>query len=184
MTDMSEERNDYGFPRSKCACHACANNCRVVPGYLLAEDIPRLMRHLGYSDLDAFSRENLLASPGALAMKDGEMMRIRTLVPQRRADGACKFLTEDNLCSVHPAAPFACAYFDEHEPEEHSNYKRNFGLVQLTRTWREGGRYARTWTKLDTAGLRSPTPEEQRGIPPEEVERRIAEAMAAYHARG
>jgi Fe-S-cluster containining protein len=176
---MSEQRADYGFRRSKCACAACSKFCHHIPGYLLPEDLTSIARTLGYADLLEFARDNLSASPGALAIRDGEVFRIHSLVPQRRADGSCKFLTENNLCSIHENSPFGCAYFDEHESQESADQKRNFGLVQLTRELQSGGRYSRIWAKLDEEGLTAPTPEEARGIPPEEVQRRMEAALAA-----
>jgi hypothetical protein len=59
-----------------------------------------------------WAEENLLASPGALVAKDGEMFRIPTLVPTVQLNGACINLTEDNKCRIHDVAPFGCSFFD------------------------------------------------------------------------
>jgi hypothetical protein len=47
------------------------------------------------SELTRFAFDNLLASPGAIIFSIGELIRVRTLVPARSADGACRFLTCD-----------------------------------------------------------------------------------------
>ena len=78
------ERFEFGFRRTACACAACVNNCRHLPGYLVPADVPRIALTLGYADVTEFARDHLLASLGALVMKDGERFRIPTLVPRRR----------------------------------------------------------------------------------------------------
>lgn len=60
----------------------------------------------------AWAEKNLLASPGALVMKNFQTFRIPTLVPATKADGSCKNLTPEGLCSIHENAPFGCAFFD------------------------------------------------------------------------
>jgi hypothetical protein len=45
--------------------------------------------------LTRFAFDNLLASPGAIIYARGELIRIPTLVPARRTDDACRFLTCD-----------------------------------------------------------------------------------------
>jgi Fe-S-cluster containining protein len=84
---------------------------------LIPDDVPRIARHLGYTDVMEFSRENLLASPGAIVLRDNQQVRIPTLVPQRGADGACKFLQND-LCTIHSVSPYGCAFFSEHEARQ------------------------------------------------------------------
>src|SRR6266545_3899577 len=102
---MDQKRTEFGFPRTTCSCSACANNCRNLPGMLIPDDVPRIARYLGYTDVMEFSRENLLASPGAIVLRDNQQVRIPTLVPQRGADGACKFLQND-LCTIHSVSPY------------------------------------------------------------------------------
>jgi hypothetical protein len=92
---MTAERNEFGVARIVCACRACVANCRFVPGALIPADLQRIAEYLDEFDLTRFAFDNLLASPGAIIYTRSGLIRIRTLVPARRADGACKFLTCD-----------------------------------------------------------------------------------------
>ena len=103
---MSEARTTFGFPRTECACAECTLNCRFVPGYLIPTDLAAMTAHLGYRSVLTFALENLLASPGATVMADGQVFQIPTLVPARQANGACKFLTPENRCAIHVVSPF------------------------------------------------------------------------------
>lgn len=90
-------RNEFGFGRTVCGCPDCVSNCRFIPGYLVPADLCRNGEQLAPGDdLLAWSRDHLLASPGAQVMRGGRVFRIRTLVPARRSDGACRFLTADD----------------------------------------------------------------------------------------
>jgi hypothetical protein len=128
---------------------------------LIPADIPRIARHLGYADVMEFARDNLLASPGALVIKDDQQIRIRTLVPQRSEDGACKFL-KNNLCLIHEMAPYGCAFFSEHESRIVGNQKSTHALVNIIRDAESKGRYARVWRTLDAEGLKARAPEDIR----------------------
>jgi hypothetical protein len=90
---MTAERTEFGVARTECACRSCVANCRFVPGALIPADLHRIAEYLNESDLTRFAFDNLLASPGAIIYTRGGLIRIRTLVPARRADGACRFLT-------------------------------------------------------------------------------------------
>lgn len=158
---MNEERTEFGFRRNTCACASCANNCRHIPGMLIPADIPRIARHLGYADVMEFARDNLLASPGALVIKDDQQIRIHTLVPQRGEDGACKFL-KTNLCLIHQVAPYGCAFFSEHESRTVGDTKSTHALVNIIRDAESKGRYARVWRTLDAEGLKARAPEDIR----------------------
>jgi len=92
---MSAERAEFGIARTECACRACVVNCRFVPGSLIPADLHRIAKYLNESSLTRFALDNLLASPGAIIYTRSGLVRIRTLVPARRADGACRFLTCD-----------------------------------------------------------------------------------------
>lgn len=106
-------RLEFGFERSVCACHVCTANCKFIPGYLVPADIERISRSLGYSNVVTFALENLAASPGATVMNaEGRVFQIPTLVPQRKADGSCKFLDERNRCTIHAVSPFGCFSMD------------------------------------------------------------------------
>ena len=73
---MDQKRTEFGFPRTTCSCSACANNCRNLPGMLIPDDVSRIARHLGYTDVMEFARENLLASPGAIVLRNNQQERI------------------------------------------------------------------------------------------------------------
>src|SRR4051812_14553427 len=110
---VDPSRSEFGFSRTQCACPECVRSCEHVPGYLVPADLQRMRDQLAPGqDLTEWARKHLLASPGALVMRAGQMFRIRTLVPARRTDGACLFLTADRHCAIHRASPFGCAFFD------------------------------------------------------------------------
>src|SRR6516162_6121893 len=89
-------RSEFGFTRTICACTSCTASCRHIPGYLVPDDLVRLRDLLSPGeDLLTWSRGNLLASPGALVARGGQLFRIPTLVPARKSDRSCRFLTAD-----------------------------------------------------------------------------------------
>ena len=90
---MATERTEFGVVRTERACRACMVNCHFVPGSLIPTDLNRIAEYLNESDLTRFAFDNLLASPGAIIYTRSGLLRIRTLVPARRADGACRFQT-------------------------------------------------------------------------------------------
>src|SRR5262245_36878996 len=94
-SEMMAERTEFGVSRTVCDCRSCVVNCRFIPGALIPSDLYRISAYLNEPDLTQFAFNNLLASPGAIIYAKGRLIRIRTLVPARREDGACKFLTCD-----------------------------------------------------------------------------------------
>jgi Fe-S-cluster containining protein len=159
---MSKIRTEFGFERNECDCEKCIQYCLSLPGNLIPADLDTISAHLGYDDLAQFAVENLLASPGAIVSNGESLIRIPTLVPQRRPDGACKFLLHDNRCAIHAHAPYSCAFFhagqDPHEAEARSLR----GLRAIAREWSTGGLYARLWIHLFSLGLVAPSPVEAR----------------------
>ena len=153
------ERAEFGFTRTKCACQHCTINCRFIPGYLVPADVEKIARHLGYTNLGEFAFDNLLASPGATVMNaEGRVFQIPTLVPQRKADGSCKFLSAEGRCSIHAVSPYGCAMFDAHQSSEEADRRSNRGLHEIARHWsaRAGtSAYAVLWKLLYTVGLRT-----------------------------
>jgi Fe-S-cluster containining protein len=167
----AEPRAEFGFERSVCACHECTANCKFIPGYLVPADIERISRSLGYSNVVTFALENLAASPGATVMNvEGRVFQIPTLVPQRRADGSCKFLDGQNRCTIHAVSPFGCAFFDAHQSADEANRKSGRGLQEVAGQWIPGcaSLYAMLWKLLYSAG--------HRAIPPQVARRRMEEA--------
>src|SRR5262245_12204685 len=123
-TKMAIERAEFGVARTMCACRACVANCRFVPGRLIPADLHRIAEYLNESDLTRFALDNLLASPGAIIYTRNGLIRIRTLVPARRADGACRFLTAEDRCSIHAVSPYSCAMFDCKQSREEAEIGR------------------------------------------------------------
>lgn len=105
-------RTEFGYSRTTCACENCKTNCRFMPGFLIPADLERLLPMGTTVNGGEWAEQNLLASPGALAIKNGQMIRIRTLVPATKLDGSCIHLSEQGLCQIHENAPFGCAFFD------------------------------------------------------------------------
>ena len=158
-------RTEFGCPRTVCACPGCSAGCRHLPGYLVPADLDRLRTHLAPGEeLLAWARNCLLASPGALVARGGTLFRIPTLVPARRPDGACLFLTEDGRCAVHAVAPFGCAFFDAHQAAAEAGPRSAAGLRAVLADWLAGGPYAAAWRALAAAGLRAPPPEVGRAL--------------------
>jgi hypothetical protein len=157
---IDPERTEFGFSRSVCACDDCTAYCRHMPGYLIPADLERIHQHLSPAeDLGAWACRYLLASPGALVMRRGLLMRIPTLVPARRPGGACIFLTDAERCAIHVLAPFGCAFFDAHMPQAEADRRSMLGLQAVLEAWNAGDAYARLWVTLTDAGLVADAPE-------------------------
>lgn len=154
-------RTEFGLPRTTCGCDSCVTNCRYMPGFLIPQDLERLIPPgIEGPAIYEWAERNLLASPGALAMDTttGNTFRIGTLVPAVKPDGSCIHLTADRLCDIHPAAPFGCAFFDC--GPERNGVSRD-GLMAVLRAHREG-LYGQIWRHLWNAGQRQKPPEELR----------------------
>jgi Fe-S-cluster containining protein len=106
------------------------------------------------------SLENLLASPGAIVVAEGECFAIPTIVPARRSAGACRFLKDDR-CTIHAVNPFGCAYFSAEQSKEVDAISSR-GLKEIVRAWRRGDLYARLWKMLYEAGRIAASPLEAR----------------------
>lgn len=157
---MSEARITFGFHRTACACAECVLNCRFIPGYLVPTDIAAIAHHLGYENLLAFALENLLASPGATVMANGELFQIPTLVPARHATGVCKFLTAENRCAIHAVSPYGCSHFDVHQSNAEADRRSITGLKAIAREWAIGGLYVQLWRALFSVGRLAASPAE------------------------
>lgn len=159
---MEPTRTEFGFTRTECACGDCVTNCEIIPGYLIPSDIEVIADHLGSDNLVQFAMENLLASPGAIVSVAGEIMRIPTLVPQRKPDQTCKFLDANKRCAIHAVSPFGCAFFHCRMSQREADIRSVRGLQAIAREWAAGGLYARIWALLRTVGLVAPSPLEAR----------------------
>jgi hypothetical protein len=92
-------------------------------------------------------------------MQAGKVFRILTLVPARREDGACIFLTAESHCGIHAVAPYGCAFFDWDMDAAEADRRSAEGLRAILAAWFAGGRYAQVWAALHEAGLCAPAPE-------------------------
>lgn len=155
-------RTEFGFARTECACHDCQQNCRYIPGYLIPDDIERVSRHLGYTNIGEFAFDCLLASPGATVMgQDGHVFQIPTIVPRRKEeDGSCVFLQGEG-CSIHSVSPFGCAYFDCRQSHQEANRRSSRGLQEIARHLTAAtatSSYTVLWRLLYAAGRRAVPP--------------------------
>src|SRR5207244_2760305 len=85
------------------------------------------------------------ASPGALAMRNGRPFRIPTLVPTRRRDGACIFLTAADQCAIPEVSPFGFAFFDSHLADAEADHTSKRGHHALLQPWSTRSPYVRRW---------------------------------------
>jgi Fe-S-cluster containining protein len=99
------------FKRTICACQGCKELCHRIPGCLIPGDIGLIADHLKITSEQVIDNY-LLASPGAIVASKGVVFRIPTIVPDRDKTGKCCFLNDNQECTIHPVAPFGCAYFD------------------------------------------------------------------------
>ncbi len=126
-----------------------------MPGALAPEDLESLQEALGVPDLDTLARLHLLVSEGAqVALPDGTTLRLRTLVPATRDDGACRFL-EKGRCTIHADAPFGCSHFDAHMDKAESDRRSHALCVELARDAHTDGPYVQLAQLLDGEGRRA-----------------------------
>lgn len=162
---MTQEHRPFGFERTTCACRSCSVFCRFMPSFLIPEDIPRMMATLNYTDAERFARENLLASPGAMAVRAGQIVRIPTLVPQRHPeDTACKFRSPEGLCTIHERAPYGCSHFDKHMSEEETLERKTAAFLEIERAWATKSLYAQLWLMLESEGKVAPSGQHLRQV--------------------
>lgn len=153
----------FGFERTTCDCRTCAMNCKYVPGFLIPADVIALYEHMGATgDPIAWAKEHLLASPGFLILRDGVPARVPTLVPARRADRSCKFLTAEDRCQIHSKSPYGCAFFDVHMSQQEANRRSTRGMRAVIDDWMSGGFYSQIWQALYEAALTNDPPEHSR----------------------
>lgn len=94
-----------------------------MPGSLVPGDLERIADHLGVTISEEWVQQHFLASDGARAILGGQAVQVGTIVPAQQADGKCVFLDNDGRCTVHPVAPFNCAYQDQHISDQESQQR-------------------------------------------------------------
>jgi len=74
------------------------------------------------------------SSPGMVLLNTAtsRQFRIRTIVPlyDRRAK-RCVFLSDEGRCTIHPVAPFGCAYFDTHMRDAEWQRRARWGIGEI-----------------------------------------------------
>jgi hypothetical protein len=134
-------REEHGFRRTCCGCAFCAAPCRHVPGALDPADLVRLCPE--GADLFAWAEEHLRALTSH---------PYPTLVPTRRADGACHWYYEGR-CAVHEHAPYGCAFFDSHMPRAEVEARYAATVRAREEDAAAGGLYFQVWSYLCRRGL-------------------------------
>ena len=92
---------------SSFVCRRCGACCRIKDGIVRVSDaeIVRIAVFLGMEEQDFIDRETEIAPDR------------RGLILKSRPDGACAWLSEDNLCRINPVKPDKCRTF----PREWTN---------------------------------------------------------------
>lgn len=118
--------------RTTCACDECVQCCKRQPGPLIPGDLERIATYLSQT-LEAV-KAKFCASAGTVVgdSRTGRTYRIGTITPTS-VDGRCVFLDSHDRCSIHPVAPFGCAYFDRHMSKREGD-DRVIWMVQQTAT--------------------------------------------------
>lgn len=168
------ERTAYGFSRTTCGCYSCSVWCKYMPGFLAPDDLEPLYevtKEVG-EDPETWAKRMLRASPGGIigytARTNGKTalhtLQIPTLVPARKADGSCVYLTESGQCSVHAVSPFGCAFIDSHMTRDDGNNRSLAALHDLAIRLESANPvpYYRVWQLLVDAGLTAPSAAESR----------------------
>ncbi len=104
-----------------------------------------------------WAMDNLLASPGAVVMRVGQLYRVPTLVPARQDNGWCKFLYEtddsgERRCRIHEYAPFGCAFFVAHGPDASRHDLSAKGLGAIIEAGANDHLYWQIWQDLHSLG--------------------------------
>ena len=100
-------------------CRCCGACCRIKDGIVRVSDveISRIAAYLGMDEGEFIAHETELAPDR------------RGLVLKSRADGACVYLDENNLCRLNPVKPNKCRSF----PLEWTNPDSNVICPELAR---------------------------------------------------
>lgn len=159
MEATMSDRTEFGLPRTTCACKVCVTNCKHMPGFLIPADLDRIIPAdlLGFWPGESwFAERYLLASPGAVAIRDGKIYRVRTLVPAVKPSGECVHLNGEQ-CGIHTISPFGCAFFDCGPERDNLSLK---GIEAVFFAWDdETSLYCRIWTHLSMLDLVQQSPE-------------------------
>lgn len=90
-----------GVDTTSFRCRCCGACCRIKDGIVRVsdEEVARISAFLCVKETDFIAEETEIAPDR------------RGLVLKSREDGACAYLTEDNLCRINPVKPDKCRTF-------------------------------------------------------------------------
>jgi len=168
--------------RNECSCSKCQLFCKVMPSYLLPEDIIPYMGATGYLNEDEleegdrleltienimpWAKKNLLASDGAIVSTSTGLLRVPTLVPKNRKNGSCiHYDQQAGLCEIHSSAPFGCRFFSCEMDADDAGELSTASVERLARVWRTlvsdpeeletiEAMYGAIWLELEKSGCR------------------------------
>lgn len=148
-------RTEFGIERASCSCRECRRNCIYIPGFLIPADLGRMIPE--QVDPLVWAETNLLASPGAMVMKDFEVFRVPTLVPAIKPNGGCIHYV-NRKCDIWEVSPFGCAFFGCG-----AQYEQAMSNVGLKKVWEahkdHHSLYSRIWGHLWSIGKQQEPPE-------------------------
>lgn len=159
ITQQQQIHSGPPFKRTICSCNICRTNCKVIPGYLIYNDLINIYHFINpVVKFEQFIELYFLASDGAIVMKNCNIFRIPTIVPKRNNQGYCIFLTNEEKCKIHSVAPFGCRYFDCKQTKEEADYISKYGLSSIL----ENTVYKDIWLHLKNKNLVAIPPEQTR----------------------
>jgi hypothetical protein len=141
MTELPPVREAHGFQRTRCGCEICKVYCRHTPGALDPADLLRLCP----SGADVF----IWAEQHLRALIDRPYP---TLVPARDRQGHCLWHFEGR-CAVHENAPYCCAFFDAHMPNDEVDRRLAATIRARQEDAAANGLYHRVWLHLRARGM-------------------------------
>jgi len=161
--DLLKRKNKIeNLKRTICDCKQCSVYCKIMPGYLVPDDIVNIANNFFfpiYETIESFFEEVFRASPGATIMVNSIIFKIPTIVPSRKKDSDdCYFLEDNGKCSIHEYSPWGCRMADSHMTREEGDIISKIGLAQILNS--EG--YIKIWNYLNSKNLISKSPEELR----------------------
>ena len=121
-------------------------------------------------ELKEFLLGHFQASDGAVAMRQGKVFRIPTIVPKLTENG-CVFLDEDDRCKIWEHAPVGCSHFDVHQTAEEANRISQWALRANMMAFEAEDHYARVWHWLWDIGKVPPPVAERREKLQQELKR-------------
>ncbi len=156
-------QSDPATGATSCGCQQCQVPCRHMPGMLIPDDLPGYMVATRAGplpqDLHPWAEANLLASPGARVIINGQPRPVPSLIPKTTDQGGCIHHQANGKCNIHELAPYGCAMFSICEPRPYDEERSLQAQIEIIRAWdnplTETERlYTQLWNHLDAQGLR------------------------------